>query len=92
MHRHAEAEDTGAAVAQVTWALSAELRAELAWVPLAELASEGLAEVIWRAFPEVPLTMPRELAMERGVAMERPWAMERAFATERAFSVVAFQF
>jgi hypothetical protein len=58
MHRHAEAEDTGAAVAQVTWALSAELRAELAEVPSAEV----LAEVIWRAFPEVPLAMPRQLA------------------------------
>ena len=46
----------------------------------AEFASEVLAEVIWRAFPKVPLAMPRELAMERGLAMER------------AFSVVAIRF
>jgi hypothetical protein len=91
MHRHAEAEDTGAAVPLVTWAVSVELTAELAWVASAELASEVLADVIWRAFPEVPFAMRRELAMERGLAMERAFA-ERAFALERAFSVVAFQF
>jgi hypothetical protein len=90
MHRHAE--DTGAAVAQVTWAVSAELTAELAWVASAELASEVLAAVIWRAFTMVPLAMPRELAMERGLAMERACSMERAFAMERAFSVVAIRF
>jgi hypothetical protein len=67
-----------------------------AWVASAELASEVLADVIWRAFPEVPLAMRRELAMERGseraLPMERGFAPERAFAMERAFSVVAFQF
>src|SRR5450631_1580307 len=47
MHRHAEAEDTGAAV---TWAVSAEL------------ASEVLAEVTWRAFTEVTLAMERAFA------------------------------
>ena len=46
----------------------------------ADLVSEVLAEVIWRAFPKVPLAMPRELAMERGLAMER------------ACSVVAIRF
>jgi hypothetical protein len=65
MHRHAEAEDTEA-VASVTSAVSAELTSELVWVASAELASEVLADVIWRAFPEVPLAMQRELAMERG--------------------------
>jgi hypothetical protein len=90
MHRHAEAEDTGAAVPLVTWAVSVELTAELAWVAsaevLAELASEVLADVIWRAFPEVPFAMRRELAMERGLAMERAFA-ERAFALERALAM-----
>jgi len=62
------------------WAVSAELTSELAWVASAELASEVSAEGIWRAFPEVPLAMGRELAMGR------------AFAMERAFSVVAFKF
>src|ERR1700730_11095446 len=84
MHRHAEAEDTEA--------VSAELTSVLAWVASAELASEVLADVIWRAFPEVPLAMRRELPMERGLGIERALAVEQAFAMERAFSVVAFQF
>jgi hypothetical protein len=92
MHRHAE--DTGASVAQVTWAVSAELTAELAWVASVELALEVLADVIWiwRAFPEVPLAMRRELAMEQGLVMERELVMEQAFAMERAFSAVAIRF
>jgi hypothetical protein len=67
-------------------------------VASAELASEVLADVIWRAFPEVPLAIRRELAMERALAieralpMERGFTTERAFAMERAFSVVAFPF
>jgi hypothetical protein len=44
MHRHAEVEDTGAAVAEVTWAVSAELTSELTWVASEELAWEVLAE------------------------------------------------
>jgi hypothetical protein len=48
MHRHAE--DTGAAVAEVTWAVSSEL------------ASEVLTEVTWRAFTEVTLAMERAFA------------------------------
>jgi len=104
MHRHAEAEDTEAAVPLVTWAVSVELTAELAWVASAELASEVLADVIWRAFPEVPFAMRRELATRRGLAIERAFSVERALSVERAFSVeralvlerassvVAFQF
>jgi hypothetical protein len=65
MHRHAEAEDTGAAVVELTWAVSAELTSELAWLASAALASEVLADVIWRAFPELPLAMRRELATGR---------------------------
>jgi hypothetical protein len=90
MHRHAEVE--------VTWAVSAELASELAWVASVELALEVLADVIWRAFPEVPLATRRELAMEQGLAMERglvmeqAFSMERAFAMERVFSVVAIRF
>jgi hypothetical protein len=57
MHRHAEAE--------LTWAVSAELTSELAWVASAALASEVLADVIRRAFPELPLVMRRELATGR---------------------------
>jgi hypothetical protein len=53
MHRHAEAEDTGASVAELTWAVSAVL------------ASEVLADVIRRAFLELPLAMRRELATGR---------------------------
>ena len=75
LRRHAEAEDTGAAV---TWAVSAELTSELTWVASeelawkelakaalavsAELASEVLAEVTWRAFTEVTLAMERAFA------------------------------
>jgi hypothetical protein len=44
MHKHAEAEDTGAAVAEVTWAVSAELTSELMWVASEELTWEVLAE------------------------------------------------
>jgi hypothetical protein len=65
MHRHAEAEDTGAAVAELTWAVSAELTSELALVASAALASEVLADVIRRAFPELPLAMRREPATGR---------------------------
>jgi hypothetical protein len=65
MHRHAEAEDTGAAVAELTWAVSAELTSELALVASAALASEVSADVIRRAFPELPLAMRRELATGR---------------------------
>jgi len=65
MHRHAEAEDTGAAVAELTWAVSAALRSELAWLASAALASEILADVIRRAFPELPFAMRRELATGR---------------------------
>jgi hypothetical protein len=65
MHRHAEAQDTGAAVAELTWAVSAERRAEFAWLASAALASEVLADVIRRAFPELPLAMRRELATGR---------------------------
>jgi hypothetical protein len=65
MHRHAEAEDTGAVSAELTWAVSAELTSELAWVASAALASEVLADVIRRAFPELPLAMRRELATGR---------------------------
>jgi hypothetical protein len=61
-------------------------------VASAALASEVLADVMWRAFPEVPLAMRRELAMEQGLAIERAFSVERAFAMERAFSVVAIQF
>jgi hypothetical protein len=85
MHRHAGAEDTEA-VASVTSAVSAELTSELAWVASAELAPEVLAEIIWRAFLQVPLAMRREPATERGLVTGR------AFATERAFSVIAFRF
>jgi hypothetical protein len=59
MHRHAEAEDTGAAVAELTWAVSAALTSELAWGASAELASEVSADVIRRAFPELPLATGR---------------------------------
>jgi hypothetical protein len=59
MHRHAEAEDTGAAVAELTWAVSAALTSELAWVASAELASEVSADVIRRAFPELALATGR---------------------------------
>ena len=55
----------GAAVAQVTQAVSPEP----AWVASAGLKSEVFAEVISRAFPEVPLAMPRELAMERAFSV-----------------------
>jgi hypothetical protein len=66
MHKHAEAEDTGAAVAELTWAVSAALTSELAWLASAALASsEILADVIRRAFPELPLAMRRELATGR---------------------------
>jgi hypothetical protein len=65
MHRHAEAEDTGASVAELTWAVSAELTSELAWLASAVLASEVLADVIRRAFLELPLAMRRELATGR---------------------------
>jgi len=85
MHRHAVAEDTEA-LASVTSAVSAALASELAWVASAEFASEVLADVIWRPFPEVPLAMRRELATEQGLATGQ------AFTTERAFSVVALRF
>src|SRR5229473_7168830 len=70
MRRHAEAEDTGAAVAEVTWELAWVASEELAWKELAkaalavsvELASEVLAEVTWRAFTEVTLAMERAFA------------------------------
>src|SRR5712671_537335 len=78
MRRRGEAEDTGAAVAEVTWAVSAELTSELTWVASeelawkelakaalavsAELALEVLAEVTWRAFTEVTLAMERAFA------------------------------
>jgi hypothetical protein len=65
MHRHAEVEDTGAAVAELTWAVSAELTSELAWLASVALASEELSDVIRRAFPELPLVMRRELATGR---------------------------
>ncbi len=73
-------------MALVTSAVSAALRSELAWVASAEFASEVLADVIWRPFPEVPLAMPRKLATERGLARGR------AFTTERASSVIALRF
>jgi len=38
MHRHAEAEDTGAAVAEVTWAVSAAFTSELTWAVSEEFA------------------------------------------------------
>ncbi len=79
MRRRAEAEDTGAAVAEVTWAVSAELTSELTWVASeelawkelakaalavsAELASEVLAEVTWRAFTEVALQFQQRLRL-----------------------------
>jgi hypothetical protein len=65
MHRHAEVEDTGAAVAELTWAVLAELTSELAWLASVALASEELSDVIRRAFPELPLAMRRELATGR---------------------------
>jgi hypothetical protein len=46
MHRHAEAEDTGAAVSQVTWAVAAVLTSDLLRVASAELASKVLADII----------------------------------------------
>jgi hypothetical protein len=60
-------------------------------VASAELGSGVLAEVIGRAFSEVPLAMLRDRAIELGLAMERVFAMEVAYAMEGAFSVVAFR-
>ena len=81
MHRHAEAEDTEAvdteAVASLTPAVSAARTSGLAPEVLPDVMLEVLADVIWRAFPELPLAVRRELAMERGLVMERAFATER---------------
>jgi uncharacterized protein YodC (DUF2158 family) len=84
VHRHAEAEDTGAEVtSEFAYMASEELaRAVLtkaASEASAELVSKVLPEVTWRAFAEVTL------------AMERAFA-EATLASERAFTEVTLQF